>query len=282
MPWYENRNGERLWYEDRGEGTPIVLVHGWCMSSAVWKYQFDVLAVPAPAQTGHFRLIAPDLRGHGLSCGIKSGLDFDRFAEDLEDLLVCLELKDVILAGWSMGAQVALQASAALSGRLAGMVLVSATPCFTASDDFPYGLAGKDVAGMRLKVLRNRQRALEGFSARMFAEGELECLSSPAEIAGLLSVIPVPDTDVMVGALDALAAADMRGLLGDITVPVLIVNGALDLVCLPQASDYLHDHIPGARQVVFISAGHAPFLTYSEKFNEEIIRFARSACEQDV
>lgn len=275
MPWYENRRGERLWYEDEGAGCPVVLVHGWCMSSAVWKYQFDGLV-------SSVRLITPDLRGHGRSRGIAGNLNFNGFAEDLIDLLELFDLSKVILVGWSMGAQIALQSYAELSGKLAGMVLVSATPRFTASDDFPYALPDSEARGMHLKVQRNTQRALAGFYTRLFAEGELESHTSASEIRHLLSTIASPDTADVLDALDALVRTDMRPLLATITIPTLIVNGTLDRICLPQASRYLKEHIPTGEQVVFPGCGHAPFLTYSDQFNAELIRFARSVSGQNV
>lgn len=275
MPWYPNRRGEQLWYEDEGGGCPVVLVHGWCMSSAVWKYQFAGLSAS-------MRLLAYDLRGHGRSRDISGGLDFAGFAADLVDLFDRLELSKVVLVGWSMGAQIALQSYAELSGRVAGMVLVSATPRFTASDDFPHALAGGEAGGMRLKVQRSAQRALEGFYSRMFAEGELERCSSAAEINRLLSAIPAPDTAAMLDALDALARTDMRHVLATITAPTLIMNGGEDRICLPEASCYLKEQIPGAEQRVFPGCGHAPFLTQSQQFNAELSRFARSVSGQSA
>jgi pimeloyl-ACP methyl ester esterase len=275
MSWYYNRRGEELWYEDDGSGLPVVLLHGWCMSSAVWKYQFEGL-------TPSMRLIAPDLRGHGRSREISGGLNFDGFAEDLVDLFDALGLAKVVLVGWSMGAQIALQSCAELSGRLAGMVLLSATPCFTASADFPHALALSEVVGMRLKVQRNTQRAVDGFYARLFAAGELENSFSAAEIKQLFSTMSPPDTAAMLEALDALARTDLCHLLATITAPTLILNGALDQICLPEASYYLKTDIPNARQIIFPECGHALFLTRSEEFNTEIIRFVRSVCEQDA
>ena len=278
MPWYENRRGERLWYEDQGTGCPLIFIHGWCMSSMVWKYQFEGFS----GFSDSFRLLAPDLRGHGRSLGISGHLDFDGFVRDLVDFFEALGLSKVVLVGWSMGAQIAIQSIAELSGRVAGMVLVSATPRFTASDDYPHALSGKEAVGMRLKVQRNTQRALSGFYSRLFAEDELESHPAASEIKQLLSSIAVPDTAAVLDALDALAMTDMRHLLASITIPTLIINGAHDRICLPQASGYLKAHIPGASQVLFPQCGHAPFLTQSERFNAEIYRFARSVCEQNA
>lgn len=267
MSWYQNRCGEQLWYEDQGIGCPVVLVHGWCMSSAVWNYQFAGLS-------GALRLLAPDLRGHGRSRGSAGHMSFDNFANDLIDMFDCLELSKVILVGWSMGAQIALHASIELSDRLAGLVLVSATPRFTASDDFPFGLDVSEAAGMRLKVQRNTQRALDGFISRLFAEGELEGHPRALEIKQLLSEIPSPDSAAVLDALETLTRADMRHVLASIAIPTLILNGTHDRICLPQASTYLKKHIPGAEQTVIPCCGHAPFLTQSKLFNAEIIRFS--------
>jgi len=242
------------------------------MSSAVWKYQYEGLA-------GSLRIIAIDLRGHGSSREVAGALNFSSFANDLIDLFEELDLTRALLVGWSMGGQIALQTVSQLSGRLAGMVLVSATPRFAASADFPHALAEKEARGMRLKVQRNSERALAGFYSRMFAVYELEGNPAAAEIKGLLASIVPPDTAASLEALDTLAQTDMRGLLAGITVPTLILNGARDQICLPQASSYLHEHIPDSAQVVFPQSGHAPFLTSADSFNAEIIRFSRRVCD---
>jgi pimeloyl-[acyl-carrier protein] methyl ester esterase len=269
MPWYRNRIGEQVWYEERGAGHPLILLHGWCMSSAVWKYQFDGLS-------DSVRLLAPDFRGHGRSRDVAGKITFSGLATDLVDLIEARDLEKVVLVGWSMGAQIALQACAELSGRLAGMVLISATPRFTASDDFPCGLADSEARGMRLKVQRNTGRALEGFYSRLFAAGELEGCANAAEIVHLLSSIESPDTEAALASLDALVASDMRHLLPSITTPTLIMNGGQDRICLPPASRYLHEHIAGSEQVLFPECGHAPFWTFRDDFNANLVRFSRS------
>jgi pimeloyl-[acyl-carrier protein] methyl ester esterase len=239
------------------------------MSSSVWQYQFRDLE-------GSFRVIAPDLRGHGCSRAVSGQLDFEGFAADLSDLLCFLDLKSTILVGWSMGAQIALKAYSEISDRLAGLVLVSATPCFTAKADFPYGLARNEAAGMRIKVARDADRAVEGFHARMFSEGELENCQKADQIRRLLASIDPPETVSALAALESLAAADMRYLLPGITTPTLVVNGERDKICLTQASRYLADNIRPAGQKIFPDCGHAPFLTRHLEFNADIVRFAGS------
>lgn len=273
MSWFRNRHGEQLWYEESGSGLPIIFLHGWCMSSAVWSAQVEGLA-------GSFRLIAPDLRGHGRSRSVSGCFDFECFAADLLDLVRFLELEKVILVGWSMGAQVAMQACDELGARLAGLVLVSATPSFTVKEDYRFGLTSKEASGMRLKVQRNIGRALNGFHARMFAKGEFEKKQMADQAAALLASVVLPETEVAVAALDSLVSADLRLLLPQIRIKTLVLNGDCDLICLPQASNYLSEHLQSVRQAVFKGCGHAPFLSRPEQFNHEITLYAGSVCER--
>lgn len=275
MPWFENRSGEHLWYEDAGTGAPIIFLHGWCMSSAVWQHQFKTL-------DSSFRIIAPDLRGHGRSRPVFGYFDFEHFATDLLDLVRFLGLENVILVGWSMGGQIALQACHDLEDKMVGLVLVSATPSFTAQGDCPFGLTPNESSGMRIKVQRNIVRALSGFHSRMFADGEREELKLSGQVSELLKTIVPPETSVAVAALDSLVKADMRLLLPRISVPALVLNGDRDMICLPQASNYLAEHLKSARHIVFSGCGHAPFITRPEQFNDEITRYAGSIYDSNA
>ncbi len=266
MPCFENEAGDALWYEDRGNGPAIVLVHGWCMSSSIWQFQLESLS-------RSFRVITPDLRGHGRSVRSGHGYQFEGFSADLVALFRHLDLGNAILAGWSMGAQVAMQAFATLKGRLSGLVLIGGTPRFIATDEFPYGLSKSEAEGMGLKLRRNIARALEGFRHRMFAAGELDDASLYGQVHGLLSRIDYPEIEVAMDGLQFLRDADMRHLLPTIDIPTLIINGSKDVICLPEASSYMARNIADCRQVVLQGCGHAPFLSRQEAFEAAIVDF---------
>jgi len=267
MPWYEH-NASRLWYEEHGTGQPLVLLHGWCMSSAVWRFQFAKLSMA-------YRVIAPDLAGHGRSAPSVAGYSFEGLAADVVALFRHLDLRDALLGGWSMGAQVALAACGHLTARLAGLVLIGATPRFTAAPDFPWGLAPVEAQGMGVKLRRNAQRAREGFTTRMFAPGELADPALADRVRALLGDVPIPEMDVALHSLQALADADQRPLLPHIGLPTLIVNGDQDRICLPGASDYLAQQIPFSSRQVMQGCGHAPFLTRSGEFYSCLVDFGR-------
>src|SRR5699024_10825046 len=93
----ENQSPIELYYEDYGSGEPIVLIHGWPLSSRAWEYQ-----VPALVDAG-YRVITYDRRGFGNSSQVWNGYDYDTFATDLQQLMEQLDLHDATLVGFSMG-----------------------------------------------------------------------------------------------------------------------------------------------------------------------------------
>lgn len=257
MSWFENHGISRLWYDECGSGTPIVLIHGWCMSSAVWALQREGLA-------DSYRVITLDLRGHGATPPHPDGFGIRGCAMDIVGLINNLGVGDVIVAGWSLGALIAIETLLLCTERVSGLVLISGTPQFVQSVDFPYGVVRSEADGMAKKVCRSVQRARDGFLTRMLVPGE----DGSGFVHSLLSSVPVPATDVALQALDALVTADMRDSLSMISCPTLILNGDSDVICLPQASEFMSQQILTSRQVIFSECGHVPFLSQSSKFNE--------------
>ncbi|MBK5275215.1 MAG: alpha/beta fold hydrolase [Desulfuromonadales bacterium] len=260
MPWYTSASGSRLWYEDHGIGTPVVFIHGWCMSSAVWELQREGLSDSC-------RVIVLNLPGHGTSSVPAGGFSIKGCAADIAGLFEALGLQNALLAGWSLGSLIALETFPLLRARLSGMVLIAGTPRFTQSGDYRYGLSQIETEGMARKVQRSLRRALEGFTGLMFAPGELDEPQQAVRIQNLLSNVSLPLTTIALQALQALVEADLRDQLALIDLPTLIMNGDCDVICLPQASEFLAKRIPLARQVLFTGCGHAPFLTQSCYFN---------------
>lgn len=266
MAWFATHSGRRLWYDECGAGTPIVFIHGWCMSSDVWRLQLEKLPES-------FRVITIDLQGHGRSSPQGGSFHIKGCAADISELCKFLDIHNALLAGWSLGGLIALETFDLLRGRLSGLILIAGTPRFTQGDGFPYGLSKLEVDGMIKKVQRSMRRALDGFRGRMFASGELDHSEQTPAIQELLSAIPLPSTDVALQALDVLVQSDLRNRLALIDLPALIVSGDRDVICLPQASEYMAQQISSARQIVFAGCGHAPFLTQSARFNECLEEF---------
>jgi pimeloyl-[acyl-carrier protein] methyl ester esterase len=265
MPFLETPGGVSIHYEECGAGRPLVLVHGWATSGVVWRFQESL------AET--CRLITVDLRGHGRSGSPPSGYGLIDLTDDLVTLFVELSLNDAVLLGWSLGAQVTLAAFPHLRERLTGLVLVGGTPRFTQADDYDYGLPPSEPRGMGVGVRRDFQKTMGGFFRRMFAPEELT-REQENRIAREV-VIPgrLPEPDVALATLDLLATADLRAILPAVDRPVLLIHGGADTICLPEASRYMAEQIPGARLVELAGVGHAPFLSRPEEFNRILSGF---------
>lgn len=99
MPTITTNDGIQLYYEDVGEGRPLVLIPGWTCTHHFFQKNIAELAKSC-------RVIAPDMRAHGDSEKATWGHRISRYAKDVKDLLEALHLEHVTLLGWSMGAAI--------------------------------------------------------------------------------------------------------------------------------------------------------------------------------
>ncbi len=257
-----------LHHEDAGAGPPVVLVHGWSLSSAAFGDEIPVLA-------RRHRVVAPDLRGHGRSSAPRGPFGLGELARDLAALADALALERAVLVGWSLGALVALAAAPLVRARLAGLALVSGTPRFTEGEDWPHGLPARSVEGLALRVRRDAPRAVARFFDGMFVAGELDA-PARARAEAIRAAVPPADPAALLAGLDVLAREDLRARLPALDLPVLVVHGGRDPVCPPGAARALAAAIPGARLALLPGAGHAPFLSRPEPFHEAVGAFLAS------
>lgn len=239
-------------WREAGAGRPVVLVHGWAFSARA----FDPLVAPL-ARAG--RVLALDLRGHGDAPPAPPGHGIAGHARDLAALFAARGLEGALLVGWSMGAQVALEALPALSGRVAGLALLSATPCFAAREGWPHGTPAGSVQALAARVRHRPAAALRRFFDGMFAPDELPAAEREALAAAVLAAPFAPGTALE--ELDDLLVADQRPRLAGVRVPALLVHGERDPICLPAASAFAAEALPGARRWLLPGVGHAPQLS---------------------
>ena len=136
-------NGATLYYEDRGAGTPLVLIHGGLTSSAMWEQLL-------PSLIDGFRVITPDSRGHGRSTNPSGELSYAQLADDVAALIAALGLVRPVVGGYSDGGQVALELGARHPDAAGALIVGAAYPDFAATGlrDVNKAFLGADDAGI--------------------------------------------------------------------------------------------------------------------------------------
>lgn len=256
--------GNSVRYTDCGKGTPLLFIHGWLMSHRVWSLQASL--------SSSFRVITLDLPGHGND--VDAAFSYHACCESIALLCDRLKLDRVIVVGWSMGAQIAVKAYSMLHGLLAGMVLVSGTPQFCSSSDFACGVSPAEARSMSLRIRKDYHRTAGEFFSSMFSQAE--AASGALQSLVHSAVSPLPSREIALAALHELISSDVRALLPLISVPVMLVHGLDDRICLPAASKFMAEQIPSSSLRLLTSAGHAPFLANSDSFNRLISEFVQA------
>jgi pimeloyl-ACP methyl ester carboxylesterase len=135
-------DGATLHFEERGEGAPLVLIHGGLSTWVTWQPLLPELAEG-------FRVITPDSRGHGRSTNVSGELSYARIADDTAALIAELGLGRPVVGGWSDGGQAALELGARHPGVAGALIVGAAYPDFDAGlRDVHRALLGADRRGV--------------------------------------------------------------------------------------------------------------------------------------
>jgi pimeloyl-ACP methyl ester carboxylesterase len=181
-------NGFEMYFEDRGAGEPLLLLHGGMGVGGDWRYIF-------PRDPDGYRVIVPDLRGHGRSTSPDEAFTIRRCAGDVLSLLDHLDLRRAKAIGLSLGAKTLLHVSTMQPGRVDAMVLVSATPYFPqplrdAAAQFTTA-SFERLSGAERDALRARHVYGDGQSMRLydmmrsFATSEDDMAFTPAALGAI-------------------------------------------------------------------------------------------------
>src|SRR6476620_6923138 len=148
----ENTSPIEIHYEDHGSGQPVVLIHGYPLNANSWERQESELLAAG------YRCVSYDRCGFGRSSQPTVGYDYDTFAADLNALLERLDLRDVVLCGFSMGTgEVTRYLGRYGSARVSRAVLIGAIPPFLLKrDDNPDGVDGDVFEGLKAAIAGDR------------------------------------------------------------------------------------------------------------------------------
>ena len=256
-------------HDTEGDGRPVVLIHGWPLSSASWSEQTSALQ-----DAGH-RVVSYDRRGFGESDpGDK--YDYDILAGDLDNILSDLDLTDVTLVGFSMGGgEVARYVSRYGEDRLQSVVFAAAVPPFLLkNEDNPDGPLTEEAAKeMRSSLEDDRDAFFDDFTNQFFsADDELKVSEDQRQAA--LAVCKKSDQQAALGCMDAWATTDFRDDLTKISVPTLVIHGDSDgIVPFEGSGKRTQDAIEGSELVVLDGAPHGCNVSHAKDFNSALLEF---------
>ncbi|HEX7697174.1 MAG TPA: alpha/beta hydrolase [Candidatus Acidoferrum sp.] len=266
----ENSGDIELYYEDHGNGSPVVLVHGWPLSGASWEKQ-----VPVLLEAGH-RVIMYDRRGFGESSKPATGYEYDTFAEDLHKLVTTLNLHEAALVGFSMGGgEVARYLGKYGSKRVSKAVFIASIPPFLLKTaDNPEGVDGAVFEGIKKGIAADRLAFLSQFLSNFYNVDVLrgkQISDQAVQLSWNIAAGASPK-----GTLDCVSAwlTDFRNDLKKIDVPTLVVHGDADRI-LPLAATgkRTQEFVKGSKLVVVEGGPHGLTWTHAEKVNRELLAF---------
>lgn len=226
---------------------PLVFLHGWGLSSAVWA------PLLAELKTGR-TLLTPDLPGHGTAKAAGNTL------ADWADALAPTIPDGAILIGWSLGAQLALHLATHRPDQVSRLVLIGATPRFVQGADWPAALPAVTLADFRRDFDLDPTTVQKRFVA-LQALGDTARRTVSATLTNALTPADPTHQPTLATGLRLLADTDLRACVAGIRQPTRVLHGSADTLMPVAAAEWLADTLPHGRLSVFQHSGHAPFLS---------------------
>jgi non-heme chloroperoxidase len=247
-------------------GRPVLFIHGYSQCGLAWNKQLH------SDLAKDLRLVAIDLRGHGLSEKPRDAyVDSRLWADDIQAVIKSLDLKQPILSGWSYGGVVIADYIQAYGeGQIGGVQLVSAV---TRLGEPVIPFLGKEfvdcIPGFFSTDTETSSKALQTFM-RICAYGGPQA-EDYYFFLGYNTIVP---PYVRQGLFSRTLNYDE--LLPTLRKPVLITHGVEDEIVLHSMSEHNARLLPKARFSSYANVGHAPFWEATERFNHELCEFAAS------
>lgn len=250
---------------ERGEGTPLVLLHGFPFDHALWKEQLHGVASKGA------RIIALDLPGFGRSNPLDGDeATMDAYADAIAEWAEKEGLEKFVLAGHSMGGYIAFAFARRHMEMLSGLILVCTRP--GADSD-----AGKEGRYKLITEVEKRgpQGVVDAMLPKLFAAQTAK--ERPEIVAETREMVLRQSREGIITAIRSMAERpDSTPGLDAIKVPTLIITGAEDAIIPAPEADGLLSSIPHAKHVSIKGGGHMPMLENPNAFNKALKAFIRT------
>jgi 3-oxoadipate enol-lactonase len=254
-------NGVSIAYRDAGSGTPILFIHGHPFNQSMWDSQVAAL-------TWKYRIITYDIRGYGASeVPTDEATTLETMASDINALLDHLNIPKAIVAGLSMGGQIAMAFAEQYPHRLSGLILAATFPQADTAEAIKTRRATADRFLQQGSVLPGGEMI-----PKLIAPASVK--RNPDIAVKVFTMIAHTPPAGAAGALRGRALRkDYTESLTRITVPTLIIVGTEDAYTNVETAKQMHESIPNSRLEIFESIGHLPNLEATDQFNAVVHSF---------
>ena len=268
------RDGTQIYYKDWGSGPPVVLSHGWPLSSDSWEAQMLFLA------SNGYRCIAHDRRGHGRSSQPWDGNEMNTYADDLAALMDTLNLKDTVLIGFSAGGgEVARYIGRHGSKRLSKAALIASVPPLmlkTAAN--PGGLPIEVFDGIRAGALADRSKLYQELaSGPFFGFNRPGAKVSQGMIDHFWLQGMQASHKAAFDCIKAFSETDFTEDLKKFDLPTLVLHGDDDQIVPIGASALASSKlVKNAKLIIYPGAPHGLTDTHKDRLNADLLAFLKS------
>ena len=249
-----------LHYEAIGQGSPLVLIHGW---GGDWSN--NLFQIPLAY---HYRLILPDLRGHGRSPKPQTECTAEILATDVNRLLEKLDVEKAIVCGRSLGGMVALQLALDYPQKVEALILVNTASTASAAGELFDELISLLSAPNPVETLGGMMSSLPAF---------IEVSKSPIGsmfIEAILEGLEQLEPKALIELTRGMKRFDVTDRLSEIEIPTLIVGAAQDSATPVVFSEEMHKRIAGSEYAI-IDAEHALAIIRPDEFNKLVRNFLK-------
>ncbi|MBX3665105.1 MAG: alpha/beta fold hydrolase [Burkholderiales bacterium] len=230
----------------------LVLLHGWGAHGGVWAEVSARLGDRIAVQ-------APDIDGSGSM-------------DDAVDRLAARSPARCVVAGWSLGGQLALSWAHRHAAQVAGLILLAATPRFVAAPDWEHGMPVEAFEEFAATAGADAAAALRRFRL-LETRGDARARAVIRELDRLLDVRAAAGAAALARMLDWLRRTDLRNLLPAVGQPALVIHGDRDGVVAPAAADFMAGRLSRARIERIAGAAHVPFVSATDRVCELMAGF---------
>ncbi len=258
-----NINGMTIGYTDQGNGTPLIFIHAFPLSKAMWQPQVDALQ-------DAYRVITIYIGGHGESDIVLWNDSLNDYAKNVIHLLDHLGISQAVFVGLSMGGYTLFSIYRRYANRVKGLVLADTR----AQADSEEGKAGrrsmaevafKDGASAIADIMLPKLLAPTTFQHRP------ELVEQVRQM-----ILQTPESGIVVDLVAMAARPDSTDLLSMITCPTLVIVGEKDQATPVEESQYITQRIPEARLVIIPEAGHLSNFEQPVAFNQAVQSFLQT------